>query len=367
MRRITLGRYGKNFGLADAAAELEVQRELRNSGHDPLDFRKEQARIKATTEARRTTVNALAATFFRLEGAGRYRKGWMKIEGRRIFAKDIAPAIGAWPIEEVTRADCKRIMRRIAERGAPRQANITLMLLRRIFNFGIDEDMLEQNPTTRIKKISDGERRRERFLEEWEITIFLRQLRHLPLIPMTALRMMLFTAQRKGEIVTMEWADIDQSAYVWNLPGRKTKNGRGHTIPLTETVIRDLEELRRIGEDRWVFPGGVHGTHVRADSINQCLSRALADGAFREGTDTVAHFTPHDLRRTARTHMARLGIRREVAEAVLNHVDGSINSVYDRHQYLPEKRRALEALEAKFNGLTDPEQIGGNVARLVAR
>ena len=149
--------------------------------------------------------------------------------------------------------------------------------------------------------------------------------------------------------------DAEISGGVWNMAPERTKNGRAHSVPLSEAVSAVLAGVERVeGVPGYVFTttgetplGGFHkGRNHIAERMVEIATKEAGEPV------EIPHWTFHDLRRTAATGMARLGIPVRVTEAVLNHVSGTaagIVSVYQRHDYADEKRAALDAW-ARFVG-----------------
>lgn len=160
-----------------------------------------------------------------------------------------------------------------------------------------------------------------------------------------AIKLLLALCVRKGELLGARWAEFDlegvtQVGAVWHLPASRTKTGESLDVPLTPAVVEWLNALQALaaGSD-YVLPKRRRDSrervpHVGIDTLNAALKRV------KHG---LADFTLHDLRRTARTHLAALGIRREVAERCLGHKLRGVEGTYDRHDYFKERRTALES------------------------
>lgn len=163
------------------------------------------------------------------------------------------------------------------------------------------------------------------------------------------------------ELLSARWDAFDLDAGVWTLAKENTKTRASIRIPLAEPVLAWLKETRVFSfGDPHVFPPrrlvrsrlGVNCKnrfdHVSPDTLNVALRRlSIPD---------IEHFTVHDMRRTARTHLARLGVDRFVAERSLNHKLGNVEGIYDRHDYFAERAAALcawaELLESIEHGRT---------------
>ena len=132
----------------------------------------------------------------------------------------------------------------------------------------------------------------------------------------------------------MRWADVDLPAGWWTLPEERSKNGLSHRVPLSAPAIALLETRRLVvGESPWLFPNA-SGLGPRAG-----VQKAVQRVRRRAGIELRGH----DLRRTAASNMASIGVPRFVIARILNHVETGVTAVYDRHSYDREKREALES------------------------
>jgi integrase len=151
------------------------------------------------------------------------------------------------------------------------------------------------------------------------------------------LRLALVTAQRGGEICAMRWDELDLQAGVWTIPASKAKNGLAHRVPLSALALEILEALPR--EDAYVFVGA-RGSRQHREAVQ---SIELDD------------FRPHDLRRTAASRMASIGVSRIAISKILNHVETGVTAIYDRHGYDAEKREALTRWALELRRIVDGE------------
>jgi integrase len=173
------------------------------------------------------------------------------------------------------------------------------------------------------------------------------------------LKFALVTAQRRGEIAELRWSDIDATSRTWELPAAGTKADRAHVVPLSPPARAILSDVPRIGE--FVFTTRGDRPLGGFSKAKERLDRVLAgDGGnpLTPSGDAVSEVPPapwtiHDLRRTAATGMGRLGVSRFIIGRVLNHADPSVTGIYDRHEYLAEKRQALEAWGSYLETLAD--------------
>lgn len=164
-----------------------------------------------------------------------------------------------------------------------------------------------------------------------------------------ALKLILVTGQRPGEIALAAWEEFDLEHCVLTIPGeriksRKSNNGQPHEVPLSDLALTLLRHLkRRFGETQYLFPSRCWRARHYAPITVRGLSQGLRK---RQEHFKLPHFTPHDLRRTAASLMTAAGIPRLHVEEVLNHTIDDVAEIYDRHDYAEEKRAALNAPDA---------------------
>ena len=326
-RRLTIGRFPT---LSPTAARLRA-RELKAKvelGSDPLEAKR--------TRRGEMSFGELVDLFARRSLATQ-KRGY---ERERYLRQDAIPWFGAnTKALGVKRRDVIRLVEEKAT-SSPIAANRLLSSIRRAYNWAIEQDLLEANPTALVKR-PGAEKSRDRVLSEDEIYTFWERLATTHSMSQrvrVALRLLLITAQRPGEICAMEWSEVDLQRGWWEIPREKTKSDRVHRAPLTALAVEQLEKQPR--GDRWVFPS-VKGKSLRV----LALSAALRHNQQHFGLD---RFTPHDLRRTAASHLASVGVNRLHISKVLNHAEREIMGVYDRYSYDKEKRRALEKWERKL-------------------
>ena len=216
------------------------------------------------------------------------------------------------------------------DRGSPIMANRTKALVSKIYNFGIARGLVDHDPSHGIPQPAKA-RQRDRVLSEEEIRRLWRVLDDQGTAMAASFKVRLLTAQRGVEVLTMRWADLDGDW--WTIPGDVAKNGFSHRVPLSEPAQAVLAELRDAADgSNWVFPSPKVAGKPMAN-VQKAADR-LVELAGVE-------FVPHDLRRTAASHMTSMGIPRLVVSKILNHVEQGVTAVYDRHSYDEEKREAL--------------------------
>ena len=349
-RRMTLGNY-PDLSLADARAQHRQALTLLSRGIDPG-----QAQRQNELEARMApTVNVLANEYIEIWAKPR-KRSWK--EDLRILNKDVLPVWGKYKAKDITRRDIVLLLDKILERGAPISANRTLAVIRRMFNFAIERDILSISPCHSIKAVAK-ENRRERVLSEDEILKFWLGLDNASMTEPTkiALKLQLITAQRKGEIISAEWEEFDLTNGWWNIPASKSKNGNSHRVPLSNLALALLNDLKSQSNicSQWLFPSPTGKAHISPTSVDHALRKNLYNLPENE------RFTPHDLRRTAASHITAMGISRLILSKLLNHVDSHVTAIYDRHTYDREKRQSLDLWDTKIQRILSMQNNNTNV------
>ena len=151
--------------------------------------------------------------------------------------------------------------------------------------------------------------------------------------------MLLWTAARRGEVLGMKWSELDLDGGIWRIPAEeKSKNKRPHEVMLPSQAVRYLVSRFDESASEWVFPSPRWPDRpMRPDTLNHAIRKAIPEWK-------VEHFCPHDIRRTAATHLSGMfKCPRRVLEVILNHVDGSVTGRYDRHHYREEAASSLQA------------------------
>ncbi|MFN8866721.1 MAG: tyrosine-type recombinase/integrase [Pseudomonadota bacterium] len=385
--------------LADARDEAEKLWRTRSEGHDPRALRQQriegeaaQARARAEEQRRLLSVRDLfdhwarveLAPHVRADGTRRGRKdGGDYI--RQQFSRRIFPALGDVAAASVTKADVLRVLDEVTAAGKLRTANVLLAALKQMFRFALSREIVPANPLDVLAKRDAGgkETERDRVLADEEIKALAAALPAARMNPrsVAAVWLILATGTRVGEVMGATWADVDTARGTWYLP--ETKNGRAHTVHLSAFALAQFATLalhRENDEDgkplQWVFPNTAGDGPVCVKSFGKQLAdrqrppaRRLAHRSTR--TDSLAlpggRWTAHDLRRTAATLMAGLGISGDVIDECLNHViESRVRRIYIRNRRPGEQTRAFDALGSRLQALVGRIADPSNVVSLDA-
>ena len=307
---------------------------------------------KKVDTARQTANTVKAAVARYLAHCDRTLKPKTAREWRRIFEHDVLPQWGERPLADISKGDVLEIVndkaarrerkRKDSTQGAAVQAGKMLTRLRTFFGWAVANDLAAADPTAGVRQPAK-EAVRERVLSDDELRLFWNATGQIgnPFAPL--FRLMLLTAQREGEVAGLRWGELDLTTQAWTIPGLRTKNRKPHIVPLSSAAFEIIGALPRVDGQDLLFsrtgvtpPSGFSRAKRRLDAL------ITADNV----TSEIEPWVLHDLRRTATTGMARLGVAPHVADRVLNHIAGTIRgvaAVYNRFEYLRERKAALEA------------------------
>jgi len=337
-RRMQLGIF-PGVSLAEArekhgAAMMDIQR-----GIDPgAVFQSEKAKRKA-----QPTFADLLEEFWEIE----LKQKQTGKERRRLIEKDAIPVWKNRKADSITRRDAVLLVDKVRQR-APVGANRFQSVLVRIFNFAAERGIIEASPLVGLRKTP--EKARSRVLTDYEIRRLWEalDLENMDIdiyrVSKLALKMLVLTGQRPGEVCGMSWGEVDLDEGFWNIPAQRMKNSEPQRIPLLPMAIEVLKQAEAYsGDSKFVF----RSSHKpERPIIRQAITKALSRHWREMGISEA--FTPHDLRRTVRTRLAELGVEDVIAERVLGHKLGGILAVYNRYSYDVEKRQALGLWERRL-------------------
>jgi integrase len=405
-RRMNLGRWPA-MSLADAHEAALVAMGKVAKARDPAQERKRALDTARAREIR--TMDDLAEALFEAgdvpaaeDGARakrRKQRGGVRPSTaayrRWLWTKHLKPRFGDFRPEDMSPGAVRRVIREIGSNAGPTTANRALSLLKRVLNFGVAEEHIATNPIAKVVELFDEESRARVLTDEelkalWQVAESTKSPARkgsgdrgklaVSRAMAVAVLVCAFTIQRGNEVAGMRRGELDLEARTWLLPAERCKSKREHLIPLSDTVVSLLKEALRYADLRLaalkprtevtrrpqpsdpVFPS------PRAPSkpvVRLSLGRAMARMIAAAGIDNAS---PHDLRRTGATLMAseRIGTLGEVVARVLNHAPPGqkVTAIYNRHAYVGEKRRALEAWEGLLLEIVGEREPADNVRRL---
>lgn len=352
----SIGEY-PTWSLTAARIEATKIRATVDTGADPIQARRD--------ERDDLSVADLVARFTKAR-LGELDSG---AEIARYYERDLLPVLSKRKITTIKRRDIIGLVEEKA-RTAPRAAALLLTYTKLLFAYAEDRELIELSPATGIKPARINKTlkpvKRGRTLDDAEIRALWTAADTCGIHRLTAvaLKMILATGQRPGEVVGMRWDEIDEKAAAWVIPAARRKTEEGHAIHLTATAIDLLHqakaEVHRLSERRRWEPSGYVFEHREGRPATTAgLSRALDRYADRLGAKDHpdwGRWHPHDLRRTCRTRLSEIGIAQEVAERVIGHKQQGVVAVYNQHRYQHEITAALQAWERRLLAIVHPPE-----------
>jgi integrase len=344
--RLTLGQWPA-VGLAPAREEARrIKAEVR-SRIDPKASRA-AAQVAAKVEAQaqsRKSFRALAESYIALECPS-LRRG---SEVEAIIRRELLPPWDDRHTGDFRRSDLTELTDRLIMTGTPMAAYRVYQTATRIFNWALNRGDIEASPFAAMRSPVQKEPR-DRALKDNEIKAIWPVLTELG-YPFGAIqRLLLLLGQRRSEVAEMKWPEVDFDKREWTIPASRSKSKREHIVPLPDATIEILENLPRFAGGSYIF------TTTNGEKPVSGFSKVkiLTDQMLHDRANPIADWRVHDLRRTCRTGMARLGVPEIVSERILNHLPQGLGKVYNVHEYLNEKRNALMRWEQEVKNITEP-------------
>ena len=328
LQRRTIGRY-PNLSLAAArAAALAMQRGAAE-GVDP----REPAAAPAPAITYAELVDAYTERHLRPNA-----RSWRDI--RSSLLHPAFRTLRTRAAAGITRGEIASLIDAVVAEGKGQAAVNLLRRLKMVFNWGAERELLPANPCERIRppvRVVE----RDRVLNDAEIVAVWRACEQMSPPWCQMIRLLMLTGQRRSEVATMRWSEVEGAT--WVIPREKVKKDRPHAVPLVATAAATLATLPRWGDDAFIFTRT--GGATAASGFSYVKQRI-------DELSGVSDWRIHDIRRTVRSKLAELGVPRDVARKVLNHEDGKVDRIYNRHEYLTEKREALERWETRLLAIT---------------
>lgn len=363
-KRLTLGRYPA-ISLSNARKKAKVVLEHVAMGEDPQ---------KEKTDAKQKKTAVLPEPVTVEQGIRRYIEEHVKVHNKArvrtdgtvfweregLLGRHVIPFLGGKSIIDLRRKDVLSMHRHVENVAGTTTADRAAESLRASLNWLDEAELVEGVPVIRLKsKARNSETARHRTLTDDEIRALWNGLDDDGGAFAGIVRLLLLTGQRRSEVAGIRWEEIDRERWIWSIPPGRTKNGLPHVVPLSRAAIEIVECRKAWGE--FVFTST--GT-----SPFSGFSRSKARLNARIG---FSDWILHDLRRTFVTRLNEMGVRDPVVEAIVNHVTGpskaGVAGVYNRAQYLDERKSALNMWAAVLAGIIRPGEKEENVVNLPVR
>ncbi|MFK5977355.1 MAG: tyrosine-type recombinase/integrase [Rhizobiaceae bacterium] len=378
-KRMSLGKI-QDMSLADARAAVVINRASIAIGGDPASEMMD-GRDAAKQQRDRETVKEIGEWYFRECRAGRHKpnikrpKRESTIDGEEyFFGKHISAAFGNQKLSALTRAQIQSFVDGVSDNYSSSTSRQCRIILHGIFAFAERQEIVSNNPCKFVTVAA--QQARERVLSNDEVKTIWQAL--VPPVSIEgatisasvaySILIALVTLQRRGEVTGMHLDELDKENRVWVIPSHRTKNHHTHVVPLSELAMELIDAAINLNgrENDFVFPSPINSEQpIAARAMTRAFARI---GKALDLTDA----RPHDFRRTGATNLTgeRMGFPRFIVSKVLNHSSdtggaAAVTSVYDRNEYLSEKRRALDAWTLRLLEIVEDRKPADNVVSIV--
>ncbi|WP_298193037.1 site-specific integrase [Novosphingobium sp.] len=340
-RRYTIGQHGSPWTPVTARTEAERLMLLVAQGIDP---------VAADQQRRREAVDLAFSNYADRFSASCKGKGWTTLVTRSLRLH-VTPVLRDKPLPKITRADIVSIFDAMPVDQAANQRNV-FAVIRRLFKWAVSRGDMERSPMEGMET-PPPVKARDRWLSDDELRRVWIQAPKTHRCFGPIVRLLIVTGQRREEVSSLRWEELNRDERMWRLPGDRAKNGEPNSVPLNDLALAELDI--QAGGRKWPRKGRVFATSTGAGFTGYAKGKAKLDRLVSEdGADPLPAWRLHDLRRTLATGFQRLGVRFEVTEAVLNHVGGSrsgVAGIYQRHDWKKEKQEALRDWNDHITGL----------------
>lgn len=331
---LALGTYPE-ISLLDAREKRLAARKLLAEGQDPSSKKQEEKRF-ASFKAQNTFM-AVAEEWFVTN-----KPRWTPAHAARLWRRmeySVFPEIGNRPIAEITSLELLEVFRRVEKRGATHTAHRLLQTCSAIFRYGVLTARTTYNPTSDLR----GALVPHVFTNHPTIAAaglpeFFTKLAAIDTTRQSkiAVKLVMLTFVRQGELRQAKWADIDFTANEWRLPAHTTKMRERHIVPLALQTVALLRELQALtGQKELLFPSQHNRRHatISENTINHVIHRMGYKGKM----------VGHGFRALASTTLNEMGFRPDIIERQLAHAErNKVRAAYNRAEYLAERREMMQ-------------------------
>lgn len=361
-RRYNCGTY-PDTSLSQARNRRNEARKLVKSGIDPTHHEETAKANRSAAQAlerMEKTVEGLLDDWKRVYLSAHRKDGGTEVEAA--MRRDVIPLLGKMRARDVKLAHVNQVIDRVLERGARRTANVLLSLMRQMFRHGLGRSIVDTDPTLALSKKQAGGKETpvDRNLSFDEIAELSAKLVASDLHEKmrAAIWFLLATGARIGELLKARWTDINEREKTWMIPAENSKNARPHLIHISAFAMKQLKTMKEYKDGPFLLSGrdpdaGMSDKTVSKAIRDRIRKEPLKKRTPRSGTLLLSggEWSPHDLRRTMASRMGDLGIEPHVIERCLNHVQQGIVGVYQRQEYLKERKAAFEAWGKKISNV----------------
>lgn len=335
---LTIGKYGADgINLAEARERLMIARKQVNEGISPAsEKRAERNKIR----------NADRFCVF----AEKYLADVQLADSTKAlrvatYERDIKDTFGNRLMTEITTDEIRSHCEKIKDRGAPSTAIFVRDLIANVYRYAIQRGHKFANPADEIANSSIATfKKRERVLTPREIKLFFNALEttQSDFALKKAVKFILLTLVRKGELINATWDEVDFKNKVWTIPAERMKAGRAHNVYLSEQAIDLIVAFQIYSEGSpYLLPGRINR---RQPIANSSLNRVIANCIkfINKDEQRIDEFTVHDLRRTGSTLLHEMGFNSDWIEKSLAHEQQGVRAVYNKAEYAAQRKEMMQ-------------------------
>jgi integrase len=322
LRKYTIGPYGR-VSLHQARVAAQKVFSAKHEGRDPA-AEKRQSKCRAVADR----IGDLLESFV----TQRLAQNRSAAETSRLLRREVGIPWAGRSVHSVSKRDVVDLISAIVQRGAPGSANKTLKSVKTFFGWCVGQAILDRSPAEGVP-LPTREVARDRVLDDAELAQVVIAARTMGGPYGGIVEFLALTAQRREEVAGLRWEELDLVQRVWTIPKARTKNAKAHMVHLSKQALAVLKRANRKGPVVFTLLG------TRSFQDFSHAKRRL------DHLSGVSEWRLHDLRRTCVSGMARLGVAPHIADKILNHQAGTISgvaAVYQRHDFLAERRAALD-------------------------
>jgi integrase len=346
LRKYTVGPYGR-VTLHQARLSAQKVFTAKLEGRDPAAEKREAKRRVVADR-----VEDLLETFI----AQRLSQNRSIRQISRLLRREMGRPWSSRSIHDITKRDVVEVISGIEQRGAPAAANKALKSIKTFLRWCVGRAILDQSPAEGVP-LPGKEVARDRVLSDSELAKVILAARGMGGPFSGIVEFLALTGQRSEEVARLKWEELDLAHRIWTLPKSRTKNSKEHVVHLSEA---SMGVLMRAEE---------HGPFVFSVLGSRPFNRFSKAKRQLDQLSGVTGWRLHDLRRTCVSGMARLGVAPHVADKLLNHQAGTISgvaAVYQRHEFLAERREALERWGAHVSAIVAEAsgELGGKIRKV---
>lgn len=347
---LTIGRYGVGgITLAQAREKLHEAKKLIAEGKSPAQ---EKARGKVRDMESKTFDDWAQAWLQGYEMAESTRD--MRIS---TYKRDLQEKFGTKLLSEISHEDLRNLTDKIVDRGAKATAVHVREIVMMVYRWAIERGQNVENPADKVRPSSIAKfSSRERSLTPDEIKLMYEYLEKVSSGPQfkAAARLLLLTLVRKSELTDAKWTEISFTNALWTVPKERTKKKRDHLVPLSSQALDIFVALKTFaGGSDWILPSRYDAdAPMSSATLNRTLE--LVYRLAQQESKDLAKFGPHDLRRTGSTLLHEAGYNTDWIEKQLAHEQRGVRAVYNKAEYLEQRREMLQDWANMIDGWTKP-------------